>query len=90
MERADDIPTLIDAQRSLRDVRELVCIINLQLLDIFHRGDEMELVRNLSERPNHFGMAGMADQNEIIPLRIVAIDFVMNFDDQWTGGIDHM
>src|SRR5262245_3977306 len=50
----------------------------------------MKLVRDLSKRADHFGMAGMADQNEIISLRIVAVDLVMDFDDQRTGGIDHM
>ena len=41
----------------------------------------MELVRDLPERSDYFGMARMADQNEIIPLRIVAVDLVMHFDD---------
>ena len=32
----------------------------------------------------------MADENQFIPLGIVAIDLVMDLDDQRTGGIDDM
>ena len=56
-------------------------VINLQFLDICYGGDQMKLVRDLPKRPNHFRMAGVADQNEIIPLRVVAVDLVMHFDD---------
>ena len=50
----------------------------------------MELIRDLSQRPDHFGMAGMADQNQFVPLRIVAVDFVVHLDDQRARGINDM
>ena len=90
MKGADDVPALIDAQCGLRHIRKIVGIFNLQLLDIFDRRDQMEFVWNLPKRPDHFWVACVADQDEIVSLRIVAVDLVMHLDDQRTGGIDHM
>src|SRR5512146_2625554 len=50
----------------------------------------MNFVRNLAQRPDHFRVTGMADQNEIVSLGIVAVDFVVHFNDQGAGRIDHV
>ena len=50
----------------------------------------MKLVRDLAEGSDHFRMPGMPDQNQLITLRIVPVDFIVNFDDERTGGIDHV
>src|SRR5687767_2129713 len=48
----------------------------------------MELVRHLSQRADHLGVAGVTNQNEIVSLCIVPIHLVMHFNDQGTGRID--
>ena len=50
----------------------------------------MELIRNLSQRPDYLGVAGMPDQDQLIPLDMIAIDLVVHLDDQGTGGVDDL
>ena len=50
----------------------------------------MKLVGDLAQCPDHFRMTGVTDEDQIVSLRIVAIYFVMDFDHQRAGRINHM
>src|SRR6266540_3329817 len=50
----------------------------------------MEFVRDLPERPDHFRVAGMSDQDQLIALGMITVDLVMDLDDEWTCRIDDL
>jgi len=90
MQRLDNVPAFIDAQRGLGHIREILRLLDMEALHVFDRGHQVELIRDLAQRPDHLRVSRMADKDQFIPLRIVAVHFVMHLDHQRTGGIDHV
>ncbi len=90
VQRPHNIPTFIDAQRGLRDIRQIDRVVHLQLFHIFDRRHQVKLVGNLTQRPDHFWVTSMTNEDQLIALRVVTVHFVVNFDHQGTGRINHM
>ena len=48
----------------------------------------MKFIRNLSQGSHDFRMTRVADENQFVGMVIIAIDFIMDFNDQGTRGIN--
>ena len=79
LQRIDDCLGVVDAERRLRDIGELVRVLDLELGDILGFRDQMHDAGNAAQRAFDFGMAFMADQDNFAPLLGVALAFGMHF-----------
>ena len=67
-QRRDDLRRLVDRERRLRDVRELLVRRPLEALDVLDRLDEHDRVGRLAHRPDDLLVSGVADEDDRVAL----------------------
>ena len=50
----------------------------------------MKFVRHLPKRPHHLWMSRMTNEDQLIRIGIIPIDFIMDFNHQGTGRINDL
>jgi len=80
---------VVHRKRRLRDIGKVAFVLERQRLDIFHGADQDNAPRGqLAHRADHFGMAGMADQNHLAAALEMNLRLAMDLGDERTGCVD--
>ena len=89
LERDDDVLGVVDGKRGLGDIGDGTVGGNRQHLDIGFRLDQMHRRAHLAHGAFHFGMAGMADQDQGAAMGDITLALIVHFGDQRAGGVQH-
>ena len=87
-QRGNNAARVVNRQSCLRNIRQLLGIMNLQRCDVVNGLYEVDGAVDLANCPLNFSMACVPDQNDFPPLRSVTPAFGVHFGNQWTGSID--
>ncbi len=89
MQRVDDLLRVVDRKRRLRHEGEICRIALRQPLDILDGFDQHDRTfRQLSDRADHFGVAGMPDQDDVAAASAVDLGFPVHLRDQRACRVD--
>jgi len=89
LERRDDFARVVERERRLRDIGERrvgVETHRLDLADRTHQGRRAR--RQLPHRADHFGVAGVADENHVTPAPEMDLRLAVDLGHQRAGGVD--
>ncbi len=88
-QRLDDARGVVDRQRRLRHVGELLRVDDVEALDVRDRLDEMHAAVALAHRALDLGVAGVADHHDLAPLLAHLRDLDVDLRHQRTGRVEH-
>jgi hypothetical protein len=89
LERGDDVGGIVDRERRLRHVGEVVRIARHEardLLDRLHQRDGAG--GELAHRSHHLGMVGVPDQHDLAAALMVDLGLAVHLRHQRTGGVE--
>ena len=89
LQRCDDIRRIIDRQRGLREESKIAAIGHLQIfgiLDGFHQ--RHRALGHLAKCTDHFGVATMADKDDVAAGLYLSFGLAMHLGNQWAGGVE--
>ncbi len=89
MQRRDDRSGVIQRQRRLSDIGELIRRSNLQPLNVFDAFDQMHAAVGLTHRAFDFRMTQMPDHHDLAPGGAHFCDFDVHLCHQGTRCIEH-
>ena len=89
-ERVDDVARLIQAQRGLGQVGDMVRVRHLERVDFLGAGNHLGDVRSFAQRAFDLVMVAMADEDQRIALLGELYGLDVDLGDQRTGGVDHL
>ncbi len=89
LERVDDRGGVVDRKRGLGKKREIVLVGNGNMIDVANGFDERNSTfGNLTKCSDDFGVAGMADKEDMAAFGDQALGLAVNFGNERAGGID--
>ena len=80
---------VIDAQRRLRHVGDLLRVSDLDTGDMIDCRYEMHAAVHPAARALDLGVPLVADEDDLSSLALVLLRFLVNLGDEGTGGVDH-
>ena len=89
LEGGNDVAGLVQAERSLRQVRDPVRIGHGQRLHLFGRTHHLGHQGRLAQSSDDFIMIAVPDQDQRIAFLGKLHGFHMNLGDEWAGCVNH-
>ena len=83
-----DFARVVDRKRGLRQVGQIVIATEFEPRDVLDRLDQCDAAfGNLAHRADHLGMAGMADEQDVLALFDLAFGLAMDLAHQRAGRV---
>ncbi len=86
----DDLDRLVHRQRRLRDERDALGVRDLEAVDLGDGADQLDRLGRLAHRADHLLVPLVADQDDRVPVRGVALGLGVHLGDQRAGRVDHL